>query len=80
MSWKLFASIVDQVPDLARVVLLGVGEPMLVKALPRRIRHLKGRGMCALFNTNAHCCRRRNIGRCSIAGWMNCASCSTWRT
>ena len=45
-----------------------------------RIRHLKGRGMCALFNTNAHCCRRRNIGRCSIAGWMNCASCSTWRT
>ena len=30
MSWDLFTSIVDQVPDLARAVLHGVGEPMLV--------------------------------------------------
>ncbi len=34
MSWELFTSIVDQVPDVARVVLHGVGEPMLVKSLP----------------------------------------------
>ena len=31
MSWELFTSIVDQVPDVARVVLHGVGEPMLVR-------------------------------------------------
>ena len=30
MSWELFTSIVDQVPQLARAVLHGVGEPMLV--------------------------------------------------
>src|SRR3974390_44702 len=52
MSWELFTSIVDQVPDVARVVLHGVGEPMLVKALPRMIRYLKERGVYVLFNTN----------------------------
>jgi MoaA/NifB/PqqE/SkfB family radical SAM enzyme len=52
MSWELFTRIVDQVPDIARVVLHGVGEPMLVKALPRMIRYLKDRGVYVLFNTN----------------------------
>jgi len=52
MSWELFTRIVDQVPDVARVVLHGVGEPMLVKALPRMIRYLKDRGVYVLFNTN----------------------------
>jgi MoaA/NifB/PqqE/SkfB family radical SAM enzyme len=52
MSWDLFARIVDQVPDMARVVLHGVGEPMLVKSLPRMIRYLKDRGVHVLFNTN----------------------------
>src|SRR4051794_13201367 len=35
MGWELFTSIVDQVPGLARAVLHGVGEPMLVENLPR---------------------------------------------
>ncbi len=52
MSWDLFTRIVDQVPNIARVVLHGVGEPMLVKALPRMIRYLKERGTYVLFNTN----------------------------
>lgn len=52
MSWELFTRIVDQVPNIARVVLHGVGEPMLVKDLPRMIRHLKARGAYVLFNTN----------------------------
>ena len=52
MSWDLFQSIVDQVPNIARVVLHGVGEPMLVKNLPRMIRYLKDRGAYVLFNTN----------------------------
>ena len=52
MSWELFTSIIDQVPGLARVVLHGVGEPMLVKSLPRMIRYLKERGIYVLFNTN----------------------------
>jgi MoaA/NifB/PqqE/SkfB family radical SAM enzyme len=52
MRWELFTSIVDQVPDVARVVLHGVGEPMLVRDLPRMIRYLKERGVYVLFNTN----------------------------
>jgi MoaA/NifB/PqqE/SkfB family radical SAM enzyme len=52
MSWELFAGIVDQIPNIARVVLHGVGEPMLVKELPRMISYLKARGAHVLFNTN----------------------------
>jgi MoaA/NifB/PqqE/SkfB family radical SAM enzyme len=52
MSWKLFTKIVDQVPNIARVVLHGVGEPMLVRNLPDMIRYLKARGTYVLFNTN----------------------------
>jgi MoaA/NifB/PqqE/SkfB family radical SAM enzyme len=52
MSWELFTSIVDQLPGLARAVLHGVGEPMLVRNLPRMIRYLKERDVYVLFNTN----------------------------
>jgi MoaA/NifB/PqqE/SkfB family radical SAM enzyme len=52
MSFELFCRIVDQYPKVARVVLHGVGEPMMVPNLPRMIRHLKARGTYVLFNTN----------------------------
>jgi MoaA/NifB/PqqE/SkfB family radical SAM enzyme len=52
MSWQLFTSIVDQIPDLQRAVLHGVGEPMLVKNLPKMVGYLKQRGTYVLFNTN----------------------------
>jgi MoaA/NifB/PqqE/SkfB family radical SAM enzyme len=52
MSWDLFTSIVDQFPRIARVVLHGVGEPMMVRDLPRMIRYLKSRDSYVLFNTN----------------------------
>jgi MoaA/NifB/PqqE/SkfB family radical SAM enzyme len=52
MSWALFTRIVDQLPRVDRVVLHGVGEPMMVKALPRMVRYLKARGSYVLFNTN----------------------------
>ncbi|MGH7122218.1 MAG: radical SAM/SPASM domain-containing protein, partial [Acetobacteraceae bacterium] len=52
MSYELFLRIVDQLPDLQRAVLHGVGEPMLVRGLPRMIETLKERGVYVLFNTN----------------------------
>src|ERR1700761_7948864 len=52
MSWELFTKIVGQVPNIARVVMHGVGEPMLVRKLPDMIRYLKARGTYVLFNTN----------------------------
>jgi MoaA/NifB/PqqE/SkfB family radical SAM enzyme len=62
MSWPLFTRIVDQLPRVDRVVLHGVGEPMLVKTLPRMVRHLKERGTYVLFNTNGTLLTR-NKGR-----------------
>jgi MoaA/NifB/PqqE/SkfB family radical SAM enzyme len=59
MGWKLFTRIVDQFPKIARVVLHGVGEPMMVPALPRMIRYLKDRGTYVLFNTNGTLLTRR---------------------
>ena len=52
LSWKLFTKIVDQIPNLGRAVLHGVGEPMLVKNLPAMVKYLKDRGVYVLFNTN----------------------------
>jgi MoaA/NifB/PqqE/SkfB family radical SAM enzyme len=59
MSWELFTAIVDQFPRIARVVLHGVGEPMMVRDLPRMIRYLKARGTYVLFNTNGTLLRRK---------------------
>jgi MoaA/NifB/PqqE/SkfB family radical SAM enzyme len=59
MSWDLFTKIVDQFPKIARVVLHGVGEPMMVPALPRMVRYLKDRGTYVLFNTNGTLLTRR---------------------
>ena len=59
MSWALFTSIVDQFPKIARVVMHGVGEPMLVREQPRMIRYLKERGTYVLFNTNGTLLTRR---------------------
>jgi MoaA/NifB/PqqE/SkfB family radical SAM enzyme len=65
MDWELFTSIVDQAPDLARAVLHGVGEPMLVANLPRMVHYLKDRGVYVLFNTNGTVLSERN-GRALI--------------
>ncbi len=42
----------EQLPELDRAVLHGIGEPLLNRELPAMIRHLKGREMTVLFNTN----------------------------
>jgi len=65
MSFALFTSIIDQIPDLQRAVLHGVGEPMLVKDLPRMVRALKDRGVYVLFNTNGTVLNEKN-GRALI--------------
>lgn len=52
LSFENFRFIVDQFPVLDRVVLHGLGEPLLNKALPQMIRYLKERGTYVLFNSN----------------------------
>jgi MoaA/NifB/PqqE/SkfB family radical SAM enzyme len=70
MSWDLFTSIVDQIPRLHRAVLHGVGEPMLVKNLPRMVRYLKDRGTYVLFNTNGTVLNEKN-GRALITAELD---------
>ncbi|MFZ4808789.1 MAG: radical SAM/SPASM domain-containing protein [Hyphomicrobiaceae bacterium] len=68
MSWELFTRIVDQVPDISRVVLHGVGEPLLVKELPRMIGYVKDRGAYVLFNTNGTVLNAKNGRAIAEAG------------
>ena len=52
LSFDKFRQIVDQFPVLDRVVLHGLGEPLLNKELPQMICYLKDRGTYVLFNSN----------------------------
>lgn len=53
LSWTDFRRIVDQIPQIDRAVLHGIGEPLLNRELPRFIAHLKDRSAQVVFNTNA---------------------------
>jgi MoaA/NifB/PqqE/SkfB family radical SAM enzyme len=53
LTWSRFRHIVDQFPVLERVLLHGIGEPLLNRDLPRMIAHLKTRGATVIFNSNA---------------------------
>lgn len=53
--------ILDQAPGVQRVVLHGIGEPLLNKELPAIVRAVKDRGAYALFNTNGLLLRGRLV-------------------
>jgi MoaA/NifB/PqqE/SkfB family radical SAM enzyme len=61
MTLDMVRGIVDQVPNLQRAVLHGVGEPMLVRELPDMVRYLKSRGVYVLFNTNGTLLREKRF-------------------
>lgn len=52
MSLQDLTMITAQLPELERAVLHGIGEPLLNKALPEMILHMKARGVFVLFNSN----------------------------
>lgn len=68
MSWELFTKIVDQYPNISRVVLHGIGEPMMVAELPAMVRYLKARGTYVLFNTNGTLMREKKSRELIEAG------------
>ena len=59
LSLEEFARLVEQLPDLRRAVMQGIGEPLLNRDLSRMIAHLKQRGVYVVFNTNAALLTRR---------------------
>lgn len=70
MPWELFTSIIEQYPKIARVVLHGIGEPMLVKDLAQRVAYLKARNIYVLFNTNGTLLTKAN-GRALIQAGLD---------
>lgn len=52
LGWEQFRRVVDQLPQIERAVLHGIGEPLLNPELPRFVAHLKQRGAYVLFNSN----------------------------
>lgn len=70
MPWSLFTSLIDQYPNIARVVLHGIGEPMLVKDIAQRVKYLKDRNIYALFNTNGTLLTKTN-GRALIEAGLD---------
>ncbi len=62
--------ITDQLPGLDRVVLHGLGEPLLNPHLPDIVAHLRGRGAYVLFNSNATALVERT-GRALIDAGLN---------
>ena len=70
MPWELFTSLIDQYPNIARVVLHGIGEPMLVKDLAQRVAYLKARNIYVLFNTNGTLLTKEN-GRALIEAGLD---------
>jgi MoaA/NifB/PqqE/SkfB family radical SAM enzyme len=63
-------TITDQLPALDRVVLHGLGEPMLNPHLPAIVAHLRARGAYVLFNSNATALGER-MGRGLIEAGLN---------
>jgi len=70
MPWEMFTSLIDQYPNIARVVLHGIGEPMLVKDIAQRVAYLKARNIYVLFNTNGTLLNEAN-GRALIAAGLD---------
>jgi radical SAM protein with 4Fe4S-binding SPASM domain len=63
-----FVRILDQFPGVERVVLHGVGEPLLARELPLMVAEANRRGARVLFNTNALALHRRLAERLIDAG------------
>ena len=53
LDFTKFVRILDQFPGVQRVVLHGVGEPLLARELPLMVAEANRRGAHVLFNTNA---------------------------
>ncbi|MCP4168871.1 MAG: radical SAM protein [Chloroflexi bacterium] len=52
LTYDEFVQIAEQFPNMRRISLHGIGEPLLNKQLPQIIKHLKGRDVEVIINSN----------------------------
>jgi len=80
-----FVRVLDQFPGVERVVLHGVGEPLLARDLPDMVAEANRRGARVLFNSNALALHRRLARQLVAAGLdelrisMDAADAGTYR-
>ena len=85
LTRERFVRILDQFPDVERVVLHGLGEPLLARDLPDMVAEANRRGARVLFNTNALALHRRLAEQLVAAGLdelrvsMDAANARTYR-
>ena len=86
LDFARFVQILDQFPLVERVVLHGVGEPLLARDLPLMVAEANRRGARVLFNTNALALHRSLAERLVEAGLdelrvsMDAADAHTYRS
>lgn len=68
LDFERFVRVLDQFPGVERVVLHGLGEPLLAPDLPEMVAEANRRGARVLFNTNALALSRRLAERLVAAG------------
>jgi radical SAM protein with 4Fe4S-binding SPASM domain len=68
LDLERFQRVLDQFPDVERVVLHGLGEPLLARELPGMVAEAHRRGARVLFNTNALTLHRRLAEQLVAAG------------
>jgi MoaA/NifB/PqqE/SkfB family radical SAM enzyme len=73
MCFDTFKRIVDDLPELEKITLQGLGEPLLAQDLYRMIEYASGRDVRMGFNTNATLLTRDCARRLVIAGlaWLH---------
>lgn len=73
MSLATFLGLLDSVPDLERVTLQGLGEPLMAPDLLAMVREAAGRGIAVGFNTNATLLTRTKAAQLVDAGlaWLH---------
>jgi radical SAM protein with 4Fe4S-binding SPASM domain len=68
LDYERFVRVLDQFPGVERVVLHGVGEPLLARDLPAMVAEANLRGARVIFNTNALALHRRLAQKLVAAG------------
>ena len=73
MCLHTFTALVDDLPELERVTLQGLGEPLLAPDLFRMIEYASSRGIRMGFNTNGTLLTRKAARRLVLAGldWLH---------
>src|SRR3954447_19520560 len=67
-AYEDFLALVDSLPELRRLTLQGLGEPLLSPHLLDMVRHAAGRGVHVGFNTNGVLLRRALAAAVVAAG------------